>query len=104
VHKLELVDKYYQPKTPTGYGTKRINPRKRGNGKEVTYLYYNLILALKRAQLTQKDLALELGISQHTMSKKVKGEVDFWLSEVKAICQILGIADLQTAADLFKKD
>lgn len=66
-------------------------------------LYYNLVLALKRAQLTQKGLAMKLGISQHTMGKKLNGEVDFWLSEVKAICQVLGVTDLQTAAALFKR-
>ena len=39
----------------------------------------------------QKDIAATLGITPRTLSKKMRGQLDFTYSEVYNICRVLGI-------------
>lgn len=49
--------------------------------------------ALERAGYTQGKLAEEIEVTPRTLSKKVTGESDFTISEVKKICEVLHIED-----------
>ena len=43
--------------------------------------------------MTQRKLAKVLGLSEKALSKKMTGKVDWKLSEVQTICDVLGIDD-----------
>lgn len=46
----------------------------------------------------QKDIAATLGITPRTLSKKMRGQLDFTYSEVYAICKTL---DIDNPLDVF---
>ena len=56
-------------------------------------------LALRN--MTQKDLARQIGISRNTMSSRMTGKSSFTLEEVDRICEILGIRDKAEAKEIF---
>lgn len=60
-----------------------------------------LLAEMKRADKTQQQMADAIGISTGTFSKKVNGQRDFTLSEVKAIKRVLGIDDHRMLAIFF---
>ena len=41
--------------------------------------------------LTFKDVAASIGVNEGTFSKKVNGESDFYLAEIRAICRTFGL-------------
>lgn len=52
----------------------------------------NLIRAkMKEKGFTQEEVAQKIGISGNSLSRKILGKRDFRLSEIKALCEILGI-------------
>lgn len=53
-------------------------------------MYPNLMAEMARARIQQKDLAAALGITEKTMSAKMRGEADFKLGEMRAIRNKLG--------------
>lgn len=48
-------------------------------------MFPNLLVELKQHKYSQKGLARYIGISERSMSKKMNGEVDFKLSEMRRI-------------------
>ena len=48
---------------------------------------------LKRANMTQKEAARLVGMSENSLSRKVLGQRDFSLGEVAALCRLLNMAD-----------
>ena len=52
-------------------------------------MFPNLIIAMKAANMTQKQLALDLGITEKAMSGKLKERSDFTLTEAQRIAEIL---------------
>lgn len=53
-------------------------------------MYPNLMAEMARARIQQKDLAAALGITEKTMSAKMRGEADFKLGEMRVIRNKLG--------------
>ena len=53
-------------------------------------MYPNLMAEMARARIQQKDLAAALGITEKTMSAKMRGEADFKLGAMRAIRNKLG--------------
>ncbi len=41
--------------------------------------------------ITQKELAKEIGISERCMVRRMRGEAEFTFTEVYNICRVLGI-------------
>lgn len=54
-----------------------------------------LKLELYKNKISQAKLAKQIGISEKSLSLKIQGKQDFWLREVKDICSILHIKDVQ---------
>lgn len=50
---------------------------------------------------TQEKLANALGISHHTMNRKILGTSEFTVGEVVKICEILKINDVETKVNIF---
>ena len=50
-----------------------------------------LYAILKEKKISQKQLAEQIGISEHSMCNKMKGRVPFLYREVVKICRILDI-------------
>ncbi len=50
-------------------------------------MYLNLTTEIKKAGLSQKDFAIKVGISPIVFSRKINGESDFKLSEIKRILE-----------------
>jgi len=48
-------------------------------------IYPNLETAIIQKGILKKDIATEIGINARTLSSKLIGEKDFWLSEAIAI-------------------
>ncbi len=48
---------------------------------------------LAKKRMTQRVLAGYLGMSEHTLSRKMTGKDDWWLSELQVICKLLDIDD-----------
>lgn len=55
-----------------------------GKSKELS-MYLNLMMVLKKNKVSQKSLAVEMGITQKTLSKKLNGVTDWTLGEAKYI-------------------
>ena len=53
-------------------------------------MYPNLMAEMARARIQQKELAAALGITEKTMSAKMRGEADFKIGEMRLIKQKLG--------------
>ncbi len=53
------------------------------------------------AGMTQGDMAKIIGISQNTLTKKLKGRSDFTVGEVARICDALHITDNRQKAQIF---
>ena len=53
------------------------------------------------AGVTQRELAVKLGISENTLSKCFTGKRCFDTEEVLAICNLLGIQENSQKADIF---
>ncbi len=51
---------------------------------------------IKEANLTQRDLAPLMEISEHTLSRKMKGHVDFSLGEVIHMVDFLKLSPEET--------
>ena len=58
----------------------------------------NLKIFLAKNNLKQKDLALELGIKESSLSKKINGTADFSIKEVTKFISLYGYDD---ARDIF---
>ena len=56
-------------------------------------------LALRN--MTQKDLARQIGISRNTMSSRMTGKSSFTLEEVEKICEILLIQNPAEKREIF---
>lgn len=56
---------------------------------------------IAEAGLTQKDLAKRAGMSENSLNRKLNEKRDFNLSEVRIICDILGITDNEQKALIF---
>ena len=52
-------------------------------------MYPNLIIAMKAAGMTQKQLAGMLGIAETTLSRKMTEQQDFSLTQARKIARIL---------------
>lgn len=53
-------------------------------------MFPNLYGAMAMKRLTQKQLAMRLGMAPKTMGEKLRGVTEFKLSEMRAIQQIFG--------------
>ena len=57
--------------------------------KHAPYTQFKLAIAGKG--LTLKDVAAVIGTTESTLSKKINGDSDFYLSEIRAICRTFGL-------------
>ena len=57
--------------------------------------YMKLRARFTELGLTQAEVAEKIGISANSLSRKLNGRQDFKLSEVRSLCNVLGI-DNQT--------
>ena len=57
--------------------------------------------AIVRAGLTQQDFAKSIGISQNTLTAKLRGARAFNLDEIDKACDILKISDNNEKCDIF---
>jgi hypothetical protein len=48
-------------------------------------MYKNLKTEMKRKGLTEKEIAMKIGMAKETFSRKLNGKQNFWLEEAKAI-------------------
>lgn len=54
-------------------------------------MYSRLIIEMKKRGITQARLASILGITERTMSAKVRGGADFTTTEMYKICQYIPV-------------
>lgn len=54
-------------------------------------MYLNLAAEIKRTGLSQKDFAIRVKISPIIFSRKINGETEFKLSEIKRILEFWGL-------------
>ncbi len=54
-------------------------------------MYLNLAAEIKRTGLSQKDFAIRVKISPIVFSRKINGETEFKLSEIKRILEFWGL-------------
>lgn len=54
-------------------------------------MYLNLAAEIKRTGLSQKDFAIRVKISPIVFSRKINGEAEFKLSEIKRILEFWGL-------------
>lgn len=54
-------------------------------------MYLNLAAEIKRTGLSQKDFAIKVKISPIVFSRKINGETEFKLSEIKRILEFWGL-------------
>ena len=59
--------------------------------KEELKMYSNLAAEIKRSGLTQKEFSKEVKINEIVFSRKLNGESDFKLSEVKRILEYFNL-------------
>ena len=52
-------------------------------------LYPNVEAEITRANVTRKELAAELGITERTLYNKLSGKTELSMSEAKMICNFL---------------
>ncbi len=57
--------------------------------------------AIASAGLTQNELASRIGISKNTLSSKMGGKGFFDTKQIDLICEVLGINDGETKANIF---
>jgi transcriptional regulator with XRE-family HTH domain len=50
-------------------------------------MYKNLKTEMKRKGITEKEIALKIGMAKETFSRKLNRKQNFWLEEAKAIQQ-----------------
>lgn len=67
-------------------------------------MYNNLHMVLRLKGFSQKELAAKVGLSERTMSFKIRGKAEFTLEEARRICDFLGISDPAEVVSLFQKD
>ena len=53
--------------------------------------YMKLRARFTELGLTQAEVAEKIGISANSLSRKLNGRQDFKLSEVRSLCNVLGI-------------
>ncbi len=53
------------------------------------------------AGYTQKKLAEAVGLSENTLSYKIRGKRDFTTGEIDRICKVIHITDNQQKAQIF---
>ena len=56
---------------------------------------------IKESGLKLGFIAEKLGISYHWLKRKINGEVPFKAYEIKILCDLLGITDLQEREEIF---
>lgn len=54
-------------------------------------MYLNLAAEIKRTGLSQKDFAIRVKITPIVFSRKINGETEFKLSEIKRILEFWGL-------------
>lgn len=59
------------------------------NSKHAPYIAFRLAIA--GLGLTLKDVADVIDVTETTLSKKINGGSDFYLSEIQAICEAFGL-------------
>ena len=57
--------------------------------------------AIVRAGLTQQDFAKAIGISQNTLTSKLKGDRSFNLDEIDRTCDVLNIVENDEKCAIF---
>ena len=57
--------------------------------------------AIVRAGLTQQEFAKSIGISQNTLTSKLKGERSFNLDEIDRTCNVLNIVENDEKCAIF---
>ena len=57
--------------------------------------------AIVRAGLTQQDFAKLIGISQNTLTSKLKGDRSFNLDEIDKTCEVLDIVENDEKCAIF---
>ena len=63
------------------------------------FVYPNLVTVMKKRDMSYKDLAAILGISEYATYRRLRGFTGWKLNETLYLCQYFGIPD---AAWLFK--
>lgn len=53
-------------------------------------MYFNVLAEMARAGMTREYLAKKLGVSLPTLRRKINGEIDFKLSEIKILISLFG--------------
>lgn len=62
-------------------------------------MYPNLIIEMRRQNISQKSFASTLGMSEKTLSNKMAGRTDWTLGECRNAANVLGRTDIDV---LFK--
>ena len=57
--------------------------------------------AIVRAGLTQQDFAKSIGMSQNTLTAKLKGDRSFNLNEIDKACDVLNIVENEEKCAIF---
>lgn len=55
--------------------------------------YSKLLGRIKEKQMTQAEVARKIKVSPTTMNNKLNGRVEFSQSEIRNLCDVLGIQD-----------
>ncbi len=53
-------------------------------------MYMNILAEMTRNGLTREDVAKKLNLSLPSFRKKISGEIDFKLSEIKTLISLFG--------------
>lgn len=60
-----------------------------------------LLGKMAEVDITQRDLAKAIGMSENTMTSRIKGTTDFKANEIVAICKVCGISSADQIAEIF---
>lgn len=65
------------------------------------YDYNKLIGRIIEKFSTRKAFAIEMGMSEHTLSEKLNGKISWKQSEISLACKLLDIADYEIPSYFF---
>ena len=74
--------------------------RKRGKNMEPKIVGKKVQELIERSNINKEELAKKLDISEEELNKKLKGEVEFYVSEVILITEIFDL-DIKTVSKIF---
>lgn len=63
--------------------------------------YLSLLGKIRASGMTQTDVAQKIGVSVATLNKKLRGHTDFTQTEIRNICRVLEIPDVEIPSYFF---